>query len=165
MLLRREGWMVKHKRVPRLYREENLTIRTKTPERRRATLVRKERVAPTTPNQSWAMHFMHDVLAHGTKIRLLTKVDSFTREGLALEVGSGFKADAVVDVLRRPRNAIGFGLGINVAIDCISVAQRHANDAERLPVYGLVSHERCRQLGRAFLQVQGRAAFRGKLWR
>jgi putative transposase len=88
-------------RVRRLYCEENLTIRTKTPKRPRAVLVREERAIPTAPNQSWALDFMHDVLADGTKIRLLTTVDSFTHENLALEVGSGLKSADVVAVLCR----------------------------------------------------------------
>jgi hypothetical protein len=88
--------MVNRKRVHRIYREENLAIRTKTPKRRRAAVVREERVLPTAPNQSWAMDFMHDVLADGTKIRLLTIVDSFSRESLPLEVGAGFKSTEVV---------------------------------------------------------------------
>lgn len=46
------------------------------------------------------MDFMHDVLADGTKIRLLTIVDSFSRESLALEVPAGFKSADVVEVLR-----------------------------------------------------------------
>ena len=101
ILLRREGWQVNRKRVRRIYREENLAIRAKTPKRRRAAVVRTERVVPSAPNQSWAMDFMHDVLADGTKIRLLTIVDSFSRESLALEVASGFKSTDVVEVLRR----------------------------------------------------------------
>jgi putative transposase len=101
VLLRREGWVVNLKRVRRIYREENLSIRTKTPKRRRAAVVRQERVVPTAPNQSWAMDFMHDVLADGAKIRLLTIVDSFSRESLALEVAVGFKSTDVVEVLRR----------------------------------------------------------------
>lgn len=101
VLLRREGWQVNHKRVHRIYREEGLAIRIKTPRRRRAAIVRLTRVVPTAPNQSWAMDFMHDVLADGTKVRLLTVVDSCSRESLALEVGYGFKAAQVVDVLRR----------------------------------------------------------------
>jgi putative transposase len=101
VLLRREGWIVNLKRVRRIYREENLSIRTKTPKRRRAAVVRQERVVPTAPNQSWAMDFMHDVLADGAKIRLLTIVDSFSRESLALEVAVGFKSTDVVEVLRR----------------------------------------------------------------
>lgn len=101
ILLRREGWQVNRKRVRRIYREENLAIRAKTPKRRRAAVVRTERVVPSAPNQSWAMDFMHDVLADGTKIRLLTIVDSFSRESLALEVALGFKSTDVVEVLRR----------------------------------------------------------------
>ena len=101
VLLRREGWKVNIKRVARLYREEGLAIRTKTPRRRRAAVVREIPSQPTAPNQSWAMDFMHDVLAEGTKIRLLTIVDIFSRESVALEVDFGFKAPQVVDVLRR----------------------------------------------------------------
>lgn len=57
ILLRREGWQVNRKRVRRIYREENLAIRAKTPKRRRAAVVRTERVVPSAPNQSWAMDF------------------------------------------------------------------------------------------------------------
>jgi putative transposase len=101
VLLRREGWLVNVKRVRRMYREEGLAIRTKTPRRRRAALVRVARAVPTAPNQSWAMDFMHDVLADGSKVRLLTVVDTFSRESLALEAGCGFNSAQVVAVLRR----------------------------------------------------------------
>ena len=101
VLLRRDGWQVNHKRVHRIYREEGLSIRTKTPRRRRAATVRMVHVVPSAPNQSWAMDFMHDVLADGTKVRLLTLVDTYSRESLALEAGYGFKAAQVVEVLRR----------------------------------------------------------------
>jgi putative transposase len=101
VLLRREGWHVNIKRVARIYRAEGLAIRTKMPRRRRAPVVR-ETIAPlTAPNQSWAMDFMHDILADGTKIRLLTIVDTFSRESIALEVDYGFKSPQVVEVLRR----------------------------------------------------------------
>jgi len=101
VLLRREGWPVNIKRVARLYRGAGLAIRTKTPRRRRAAVVRETPAHPTATNQSWAMDFMHDVLADGTKIRLLTIVDIFSRESVALEVDFGFKAPQVVDVLHR----------------------------------------------------------------
>jgi putative transposase len=101
VLLRREGWVVNIKRVARIYRAEGLAIRTKLPRRRRAPMVRDTIAPPTAPNQSWAMDFMHDVLADGTKIRLLTIVDTFSRESIALEVDYGFKSPQVVDVLQR----------------------------------------------------------------
>ena len=101
ILLRREGWQVNVKCVARLYRKEGLAIRTKTPRRRRAAVIRETPAMPTATNQSWAMDFMHDVLADGTKIRLLTIVDIFSRESVALEADYGFKAPQVVDVLGR----------------------------------------------------------------
>jgi putative transposase len=101
VLLRREGWVVNSKRVSRIYREEGLAIRTKLPRRRRATVVRENMPTATAPNQSWAMDFMHDVLADGSKIRLLTIVDTFSRESLAIEVDFCFKSAQVVEVLRR----------------------------------------------------------------
>ncbi len=101
VLLRREGWLVNIKRVARIYRSEGLAIRTKTPRRRRAAAVRDAVVPSMAPNQSWAMDFMHDILADGTKIRLLTIVDTFSRESVALEVDYGFKSPQVVEVLQR----------------------------------------------------------------
>jgi putative transposase len=101
VLLRREGWQVNIKRVARIYRAEGLAIRTNTPRRRRAAAVREQPPVLTAPNQSWAMDFMHDVLADGSKIRLLTIVDMFSRESVALEVDFGFKSPQVVDILRR----------------------------------------------------------------
>jgi hypothetical protein len=52
-------------------------------------------------NQSWAMDFMHDVLADGSKIQLLTRVDIYSRESVGLEVDFGFTAPQVVDALQR----------------------------------------------------------------
>lgn len=101
VLLRREGWMVNVKRVRRMYREEGLALRVRAPKRRRAAMVREQRVLATAPNQSWSMDFMHDVLANGSKIRLLIIVDNYSRESLALEVDYGFKSTQVVEVLRR----------------------------------------------------------------
>ena len=101
VLLRREGWHVNIKRVARIYRAEGLSIRTKTPRRRRAAVVREQPPLLTAPNQSWAMDFMHDVLADGSKIRLLTIVDMFSRESIALEVDYGFKSPQVVEILQR----------------------------------------------------------------
>lgn len=101
VLLRRDGWHVNHKRVRRIYREEGLAIRTKTPRRRRAAMVRQPQQKPTAPNQSWAMDFMHDAFPDGTKVRLFVVVDNFSRENLALEPGFRFTATQVVNELRR----------------------------------------------------------------
>lgn len=103
VLLKREGWDVNPKRVCRLYRLEGLSLRAKGPKRRRRSFAQRVRLAPTAPNQVWSMDFMHDRLRgeQSRKFRLLTIVDIFTRECLALEVAPGFQAQHVVHVLTR----------------------------------------------------------------
>lgn len=89
-LLRREGWRVNRKRVHRLYRGEGLQLRVKRPRRRRSAVARGPRVVPTAANQVWAMDFMQDTLADGRALRVLTLIDSHTREGkLPRQVDSG----------------------------------------------------------------------------
>lgn len=101
VLLRREGWQVNQKRVSRLYRREGLSLRAKAPKRRRCAAARQIRLAPVAPNYVWSMDFMHDRLMDERRrpFRLLTIVDVFTRECLALVVASGFRARAVVGIL------------------------------------------------------------------
>ena len=101
VLLKREGWNVGRNVVYRLYREEGLALRSKTPRRRKMAVVRETRVEPTRPNETWALDFVHDELSTGQKIRLLTVVDIFTREALAIEVGQWMRAENVVEVLNR----------------------------------------------------------------
>lgn len=85
VLLRREGLLVNHKRVYRLYRRENLAVRRR--KRRRYTTA--PRVLPgvvTGPNQRWSMDFVSDSLADGRSFRVFNVVDDFTRECLAAVV-------------------------------------------------------------------------------
>jgi putative transposase len=101
ILLVREGWRVNAKRVYRLYREEKLSLRTKTPKRRVSCLTRADRPVATRINDCWAMDFMADELFDGRRFRLFTIVDHFTRESLAIEVGQHFRGRDVVKVLER----------------------------------------------------------------
>lgn len=98
-LLRREGWPVNHKRVYRLYREEGLQLRRRRPRRRRSAVARGPRRTPTRPHEIWAMDFMHDLLLDGRLLRVLTLIDSYTRECLALVAGPRFRGADVVGVL------------------------------------------------------------------
>jgi len=59
ILLRREGIIVNHKRVERVYREEGLSLRLKH-RRKRARHLRVVSPGPTGPNQHWAMDFVSD---------------------------------------------------------------------------------------------------------
>jgi putative transposase len=58
-----------------------------------------ERPAVAEVNESWSMDFMSDQLYDGRRIKLLTLVDNFTRESLAIEVGEHIGSDRVVEVL------------------------------------------------------------------
>ena len=101
ILLRREGWDVNAKRIHRIYREEPLSLPTKTPKRRVSCRTRVDRPDTNHINDFWAMDFMSDELFDGRKMRLLTIVDHFTRESLAIEVGQRMRGSEVVSVLDR----------------------------------------------------------------
>ena len=101
VLLQREGWKVNHKRVYRLYKQEGLMMRTKKPRRHVSACRRMERPVATQPNEGWSMDFMSDELFDGRRIRLLTIVDNFTRESLAIEVDAHIGGQRVVEVLMR----------------------------------------------------------------
>jgi transposase InsO family protein len=101
VLLLRKGYRLNHKRTYRLYREEGLSIRSKTPKRKRAWRYRSGRPEIADTNQCWAMDFMSDALFDGRTFRLLTVVDCHTRESLAIAPRTNFKAFQVVDVLER----------------------------------------------------------------
>jgi len=101
VLLRREGWRINHKRVYRLYCMEGLNLRGHRPKRRKSAAHRKRQSPVTRPNECWSMDFMSDALFDGRRIKLFTIVDNYTRESLAIEVGSGMKGHDVVQVLER----------------------------------------------------------------
>jgi putative transposase len=98
VLLRREGWRVNPKRVYRLYRDEGLWVRVKH-RRKHASLSRAVPPTPARRNERWAMDFVSDTLADGRKIRLLTVIDMFTRESLAIHVAQSLPSSAVTHVL------------------------------------------------------------------
>lgn len=111
-LLRREGRMVNHKRVYRVYCEEGLQLRPRRKRRRRAAVVRLPRAVVTEPNQRWAMDFMHDVLSGGRTYRVFTLVDVCTREALAVVARERFRGTDVVEVLTRVAQERGGHPGI-----------------------------------------------------
>ncbi len=83
VLLRREGWSINAKRVYRLYRQEELQVRT--PKRaKRAGQARVALPGASRPNQRWSMDFVSDRLADGRWFRILTVVDQYTRECLCV---------------------------------------------------------------------------------
>lgn len=99
ILTEQRGWRVNLKRVRRVWRARGLTIR-----RRKGKKIRtgKPRIlAPTGPNQVWAYDFVHDRCGSGQGLKILTVVDEWTRECLAIEVAGSLNAARVIGVLER----------------------------------------------------------------
>lgn len=114
VLLRREGWRVNAKKIYRLYREFSLQLRNKVPKRRVKAKLREDRCPAIRANETWAMDFVHDQLATGRKLRVLTIVDTFTRFSPAIVPRFSFKAADVVSVLDEVCHEIGFPKTIRV---------------------------------------------------
>jgi putative transposase len=102
--LRADGWRVNHKRIERLWREENMQVSQKQHRRRRLPRCGSEnscvRRRAQHKDHVWSYDFVADRLEDGRKIRLLVVIDEFTRECLAIEVARSFTAPKVVEVLR-----------------------------------------------------------------
>ena len=99
MLLRREGLIINHKRLLRIYREERLTVR-KRGGRKRALGIRAPMAIPQGANQRWSVDFAHDTLVDGRRFRVLAVVDDFTRECLGLVADTSLSGFCVARELR-----------------------------------------------------------------
>jgi putative transposase len=100
LLLRREGMLVNHKRVYRVYRQEGLSLRR----RKRKRLTSEGRgpgEAASGPDEVWSLDFVSDCTARSRRLKLLTVVDTFTRESLAIEVDTSISGERVARVLDR----------------------------------------------------------------
>lgn len=97
--------MVNHKRVQRLYREIGLSV--KRNRRKRLTRPLQPRPGLTAPPQQWSIDFASDVTASGRRLRVLSVVDSFTRQCHALEVDTSFPSRRVTRVLDRASERFG----------------------------------------------------------
>ena len=88
-LLREAGWEVNAKRVQRIWRTEGLKVPSKQPKRGRLWLTDGSlvRLRPEHRNHVWAYDFVSEATSDGRKLRILTVIDEYTRECLALRVG------------------------------------------------------------------------------
>jgi putative transposase len=82
IFLRREGFVVNHKRLFRMYREERLMVR-KRRGRKRALGTRTPMPAPALPNELWVLDFVSDQLVCGRRFRILAIYDVCIRRCLA----------------------------------------------------------------------------------
>ena len=97
-LLKREGWDVNHKRVERLWRQEGLKVPKKQPKRRRLWFNDGScvRLRAEHKNHVWSYDFVADRTHEGRPVRMLTIIDEYTRECLAIDVARGLRHDDVI---------------------------------------------------------------------
>jgi putative transposase len=99
VLLEKDGEVVNHKRLLRVYQEAGLAVRRR--ERKRLARDRVGMPVLTRPNQEWSIDFVSDALANGRAIRSLTVLDDFTKESPAIEVDTSLSGLRVTRVLDR----------------------------------------------------------------
>jgi transposase InsO family protein len=100
-LLRREGWQVNHKRVERIWRQEGLKVPQKQPKRGRLWFNDGSciRLRPTHRNHVWSYDFVADRTHDGRSVKMLTVIDEYSRECLAIITERSLKSDDVLDCL------------------------------------------------------------------
>ena len=100
-LLRLEGWVVNHKKVERLWREEGLQLPQRHKKRKR--LYHKDssiiRLRPQYRNHIWSVDFVHDKLSSGRPYKMLTVLDEYTREALCVHVRARMGSADVLEAL------------------------------------------------------------------
>jgi len=100
-LLRNEGWAVNHKRVERIWRLQGLKVPKKQPKRGRLWLNDGSciRLRPLYRDHVWSYDFVAARTYDGRALKILTVMDEFTRECLAIVVARRMTAEGVLDVL------------------------------------------------------------------
>lgn len=98
--LRREAFVINHKRTERLYRENGLSLRRHR-RRRLPEGVRQVLLQPIRPSQCWSLDFMSDTLSWGRAYRTLNVIDDYARDALAIEIDFSLSAERVKRVLEQ----------------------------------------------------------------
>lgn len=113
-VLRREGWQINVEKVYRIYKELGLQLRNKSPKRRVKAKLREHRANAVQPNDVCAMDFVHDQLATGRKLRVLTVIDTFSRYAPVIDPKFSYRGEDVVATLERVCGQIGYPETIRV---------------------------------------------------
>jgi transposase InsO family protein len=100
-LLRAEGWRVNAKRVARIWGQEGLKVPRKQPKRGRLWLTDGScvRLRPEHRNHVWSYDFVHDRTHDGRPLKILTILDEYSRECLALRVARRMNSLRVLTTL------------------------------------------------------------------
>jgi putative transposase len=114
VLLRWEGWTTNIKKTRSIYNELGLQLRNKYPKRRVKAKLREDREKASGPNDVWALDFVHDQLAMGKKLRILTVVDTHSRFCPVVDPRFRYRGEDVVRTLEEVCGRIGYPKTIRV---------------------------------------------------
>jgi len=100
-LLREDGWKVNHKRIERLWRREGLKVPQKQPKRKRLWLGDGScvRLRPSYTDHVWSYDFVQDRTSDGRAFRMLTLINEYSRECLAIDVARKLTSENVLERL------------------------------------------------------------------
>jgi transposase InsO family protein len=100
-MLQGEGWLVNHKRVERIWKQAGLKVPQKQPKRGRLWLNDGSciRLRAEYKDHVWSYDFVSARTHDGVPMRMLTIVDEFTRECLAIDVARRLSSDDVLERL------------------------------------------------------------------
>jgi putative transposase len=99
VLLQRGGWLINAKRVQRVRRLEGLQVRRKQRRMRRVGPQQRERLRALGPRQVWSWDFVEDQTENGSRLRILTLLDEYTRECLAVHAAWSIGAADAITVI------------------------------------------------------------------
>jgi len=100
LMLEREGVTMNHKKLRRLYKEEELAVKRRRG-RKRATGTREPILVPDGPCKRWSLDFVSDVFGSARRFRMLNVIDDYTRECLALVADTSLSGARVARELDR----------------------------------------------------------------
>jgi transposase InsO family protein len=100
-LFRELGWLVNHKRVERIWRREGLKVPKQQPKRGRLWLNDGSiiRLKPERKGHVWVYDFVACRTEDGRPVRMLTVIDKYTRECLAIRTTRRIRSDDVIHAL------------------------------------------------------------------
>ena len=109
---RGEGWIVNHKKIQRLWRDEGLRVPQRRWRKRRGTSIAIAAPSADDPNTLWAIDFQFDLTTDGRSIKIVSIIDEHTRECLGGVVARSITGEDLITEL----NQLGFERGTHPAV-------------------------------------------------
>ena len=99
--LRRDGIVLSRNRAHRLWKLGGFQVARRIRRRKQGSHRDRIGVQPTRPNQVWAYDFMFDSTTDGRLLKILSLIDEYTKECLALIPERSFQSRKLKNVLQR----------------------------------------------------------------